>query len=280
MNIKGTPTTVLHLPGMSAMADLAAAADKAGSPRSGGNAWAGSTFAEAIKRAREGDETRAAASDRMLERLERFSAQSQAFATLPAVAGGAPCVPAYLSNSPLAMRQRRRVLSQAAPVAVLVNGFYSAAVDHETIERRGAAVLALVRVLSASRPVSLYWFVGAVDSVRGKGRLGSLITLPIDTAPLDLARASWLLCSPEAFRRVHFPAHRSTIGTKEDTSIGWLGGHEWQQENGLAPVVAGLLGFSDYVATPGVLIGTTFKTDDAAAAWVEQEAAKITGIEV
>lgn len=240
--------------------------------------WAGADWKTTVKRAAVGNQKLVSKSDKFLSHFEDMvSMPTSAWGTVNAVAGGAPNVGAFLAGSPVNMRRRVRTTAEVAPIGIMFNGFFSAGVNHETIARRGAAAMALVRLLSASRPVTLYWFVAARD---GKG---SVITVPLDTAPLDLARASWMLQSPEAFRVMHFPLHRALIGTTDETSINWLGGHSWQSsEQGFrecARIVGATVGVTETIAVPPVLLGTTFKSDEAAIEWVRAAASKVLGLQ-
>lgn len=269
------PIKYIHLTGMTEFAARAEQAVANGTTHTADTSkdWAGSTFNVALTRAREGDLSRVEASDRMLARLEDIAPQSTGHETFNVVAGGVPNVPAYLSGSPVNMRMRRRVLSEGAPVAVLANGFFSAGVDHKTIERRGAAIMALVRLLSASRPVTLYWYMLVSDN--GKP---SLTTVPIETAPLDLARAAWMLTAPEAFRQTAFPIHREAIDEKHDTVIEGYPGYSQSDAVEAARITAAALGFADFVGVPPIVIGTEFKTDADAAKWVRDHLTRITSL--
>jgi len=120
------------------------------------NKWSGGTPVETQARLDAGSAKATAACDRLLGQMESVGFATSRFATVAAVAGGAPCVPAYLAGNPLAMRRRVKISDDAAPLAVVVDIGVSASVKAATIERRGAAALALVRLLAATRPVTLW----------------------------------------------------------------------------------------------------------------------------
>lgn len=161
-----------------------------------GREWDGGvTYAEMIDKARDGDLSGVAASDAFLSKLEDISPVSRRWATVAAVAGGAPNVGAYLAGSPMAMRRRTRLATDAAPLTILVDTSSSGGISAAQLIKRGAAVLALVRLLSSLRPVTLYAVCGCQP-----GRKTSGVAVKIDTTPLDLARAAFMLGHPASSR--------------------------------------------------------------------------------
>lgn len=227
-----------------------------------GGDWQGAEAHETMQRARTGNAALVPASDKLLDRLEAINPPVSAWETQGAVAGGVVNVPAYLAGQPVNMRLRRRTESQAAPLAVVVDLCVSAGVDHATIQRRGVATLALVRGLAARRPVTLH-VIGA-EIVRETGRTICPV-IQVDTAPLDLARAAWLLASPEAFRGLMFAICKGEEGSQG--SVNWaFDSADWHLKN-VCNVVGPTLA-EEFVAVGGVLLGTAFRDDKAAADWV------------
>lgn len=169
---------------------LAEAALAGGRVRNG-DSWAGGLSpAEAVRRSHMGDLERVGPSDSLMSRFERFGFESPRHAWRDDVTGAVPNVPAFLAGHPLAMRRRVKIQDVAAPLAVIVDLTSSSNVDASDLERRGAAILALVRILSARRPVEL-WAGCATDA---DGRKNASVTLArIETAPLDLARAAFVM---------------------------------------------------------------------------------------
>jgi hypothetical protein len=164
----------------------------------GRDSWSGNkTGAEAVHCCHQGDLAGVSASDALLASFERFSFVSSRAQWQDSFVGAAPNVPAYIAGQPLAMRQRIKVPHAAAPLAVIVDLTTSAIIDAETIARRGAAILALVRMLAGRRPVEL-WAGCCMDAQGGDNAFGAYAR--IDTAPLDLARAAFVLTNP-AFSR-------------------------------------------------------------------------------
>jgi hypothetical protein len=90
----------------------------------------------------------------------------------------------------------------------------SAGINAKTCLKRGAAMLALVRMLANLRPVEL-WCVIAI----GKKGSRSSLCIRLDTTPLDLARAAHVLTHPSVFRALGYKSLEHEFYT-----LGW-GGH-------------------------------------------------------
>ena len=228
--------------------------------------WVGASAAATLRSAAQGDAARVALADAMLDRIEtRVGFEARRWRTVDSVAGGAPNVPAYLAGSPLSMRRRVRVMDTAAPLVIALELGVSAAVDNDTIARRGAAALALARVASASRPVELWAYFAARDASDHCAGMA----IKLDTAPLDVARAAWLLCAPEALRRAAFAVLAHT-GAWTDESVKWLSTDTEKHAAFAADFARQITGASDLVTVAGFKSdgNNPFASDAAAAAWV------------
>src|SRR6185369_9496476 len=145
--------------------------------------------------------------------LEGAVSLSHTWKTVLDVTGGAPNIPAYLSGQPLNMRRRQRVLSEQGPLCVFASLELSSGVDIDTMRKRGASLLAMVRVLSRVRPVEL-WVCCSV----GGARYAAHVCVRIDPAPLDLARAAHVLTCPSVTRGIGY----AVCATQSDKN-----GHAW-----------------------------------------------------
>lgn len=184
---------------------------------SAGNDWTGGmAYNDSLRRVQEGCNAAAARSDAYLSKLEARDFVSRKFVTVAAVAGGLPCVPAMLAGHPLAMRQRRRQMTDSAPLAIIVDVASSGNIRAEQLEKRGAAVTALVRMLSAVRPVSLH--IG-VSVTPGGTTDGVHVFCRMDTAPIDLARTAHMLTHASVARAMFYGAayERAGAGTQTGT---------------------------------------------------------------
>ena len=238
--------------------------------------WSGSTPAETQARLDAGSAKATAACDRLLSRMEAVGFATSRFATVAAVAGGAPCVPAYLAGSPLAMRRRVKISDDAAPLAVVVDIGVSASVQAATIERRGAAALALVRLLAATRPVTLWAVAGLRVCLYSDHATDAAFGVQIETAPLDVARAAWLLASPDAFRRAAFAACQAIAGFPREANNNWLQNDHDAHPSLLRACLPALTGCEDFLLVPSLITAgeTQFGSDSDAADWVKAQLAE------
>jgi hypothetical protein len=156
-----------------------------------------------------------ASSDKFLSEFDDMRFNASRSAIVPAVCGGAPNVGAYLAGSPVAMRQRVKTIDDVAPLRIVVDIASSGGIDKKHVQRRGVAVLALARMLSAVRPVELYvgTCLGAYSDNDAHFEL-----VRIDTAPLDLIRAAYLLTDISAAR---FAAYGLTNAALNISSSNW-----------------------------------------------------------
>lgn len=166
-------------------------------PRNHPAEWMGDmTYDQAARAAYAGDQEGVAASDKLMSEFEALAPMSRRWRTIDTVSGGAPNVGAYLAGSPLSMRRRQRELDQGAPLTIFCDVMSSAGIKAHNLKKRGAAVLALVRVLGAVRPVTVYM-------VGGGGHYGNtpanFCLVRMDN-PLDVSRAAFFLSHPGAAR--------------------------------------------------------------------------------
>jgi len=155
---------------------------------------------ETAKRTREGDLSCVEKADALLSRFERFAFETGRKAWLDDVTGAIPNVPAFIAGHPLAMRRRARQDSAAAPLAIIADLTTSAGLSTAQIEARGSAILALVRILSARRPVELW--AGCMVGAGGCDRDLCAVFCQIESAPLDLARAAYVMTGAGFPRRL------------------------------------------------------------------------------
>lgn len=158
--------------------------------------WCGAkSHAVAVDQVRNGDLAGVAASEALLADLETEQFVSPVWRNRLDVVGGTPCVPAFLAGHPMAMRRRERVATEQGPLAIVVSLTLSAGISVSDMRKRGATLLALVRLLSTARPVELWTAV----CLGGSGH-GCHVLTRLDTAPLDLARAAHMLTCPSVTR--------------------------------------------------------------------------------
>lgn len=203
-----------------------------------GNSWnGGEGFDTTAKKCRTGDMSRVAASDAFMAKMEELTGYSgSAFETQNVVSGGAPNVAAFLAGQPLNMRLRRRVESEKAPLNIVVDIVSSGGIEARDLERRGAAILALVRVLSAIRPVSLYISAAALPYGDTRSHTARAVAFKLDSTPLDLARAAHALCAVGVSRQMAYAAMAGAFGTRQaESGLNWsYDSIDFQRKNGKA----------------------------------------------
>ena len=164
-----------------------------------GVSYGGMNFDQGVRAFRDGDLSGVARSDALLQRFESLTMPTSRKAWIDGVAGALPNVQAHLAGVPLAMRRKVRQSDDAAPLCVVIDIGAAAAIEPHEISNRGAAVLALVRILAIRRPVEL-WAGAILDADNALN--ASATFCRIDTSPLDLAHAAFILTHPAAIRRV------------------------------------------------------------------------------
>ena len=187
--------------------------------------------AEAFRKSREGDLAGVAKSDRLLSKFEALAFETSRHVVIDDVCGAYPNVPAFIAGHPLSMRRRERRQDEAAPLAIIVDLATSGTITADQIQTRGATILALVRALSAKRPVEL-WAGCLMNADTGTHCVATFAR--IETAPLDLATAAYVLTSASFPRRICYAIKR-----KHTNSIGnWPFGRLVVNQQQLAEIVA------------------------------------------
>lgn len=198
------------------------------------------TFEQGVNIFERGDMSGVAASDALMQRYEGAEIMTARRAWRDDVAGSIPNVPAFLAGHPLAMRRRIRAENEAAPLAITVDLGAAAQITQQDIQKRGAAILALVRVLSARRPVELW--AGAILAAgphpsQAPALDASATFCRIETAPLDIACAANILTHVSSLRRVVWAA-ASAHGYNGQFPFNAYQRHSDHQSELLAPAFA------------------------------------------
>jgi hypothetical protein len=210
---------VCDLPGFAAFADQLPANKRGGSEQW----WGGMTYDQSLLALRHGDLSGVAASDKLLREMEALIPVSRSWRSVDSVIGACPNVPQYLAGNPYNMRLKRRCATATAPLSIFAELVASARISTATCRRRGAAILALVRLLANLRPVEL-WCVIAI----GQKNSRSSICVRLDTAPLDLARSAHVLIHPSVFRALGYKSLEHAVygrGWNGDWAFGDHGLH-------------------------------------------------------
>lgn len=137
-----------------------------------------------------GDISRVQESDEFLAKFEEEVPRSRTWVNTAELVGSLPIVPAFLAGVPNNMRQRVRVRRPAGPLSIFLECTGSAGSMGSAANARGAAMLALVRILNEYRAVDLWLCVTYGD----RGVMHGML-IRVETRPLDLARAAHMLAA-------------------------------------------------------------------------------------
>jgi hypothetical protein len=110
---------------------------------------------------------------------------------IPSPAGAFPSVPDYCRGLPCSMRRQSFEPNDNAKINIIVTTTCSGGIDAKTQAKRGAAILALIIKLAAARPIALYHLA----TTHGVDNGETLLLTELNTAPLDLASACYVLTS-------------------------------------------------------------------------------------
>jgi len=242
-----TGTDYFMIGDLSAFADAAAAVPetlRARRETTASNGWTGRvSYDAALDMTRHGDLDGVAASDAYLTRFEALAPMRGAWRVRDDVTGGVPNVPAFLAGTPLTMRRRERVATETAPLSIAVDLVSSQSVSADDLKKRGALILALVRALSATRPVELW--IGASSTVGTRSTEGAWhVWTRLDTAPLDLARAAHVMTCPAVARGMMY-AMLGHMSETEGDYLKWpYNNHQWSRAN-MRGVLSRVIGSGD-----------------------------------
>lgn len=187
--------------------------------RERGGSWEGGSFAENMQQLDQGNLALADDAQRILEKFQNSNVFTSGIPQLQACpAGFAPNVPAYLSNRPDCMFTfgMSENVSNRSPLTIYVESTVSGGTSHAQIVNRGVAVLAFVMAMQAIRPVALY----TINCLGGaQGCYGSITK--IETSPLDLPRAAYMLTSPGYARCLGFSGAQGIEGSRSVGAWPW-----------------------------------------------------------
>lgn len=152
-----------------------------------------------------GDASNVANAEKLLSQFQS-EIETTIYVDTPSVAGCYPVVPEALAGDPECMREPELIGDTGAPITIVVDIMAQASISATQMRSRGIAILALVMALSASRPVTLrlaYCSHGE-ETDQSDGDRMMLMTVAVNTAPLDLASAAYAITHASFLRRVCF----------------------------------------------------------------------------
>jgi hypothetical protein len=180
--------------------------------------------AQALASLKNGSTEHLAAAEAILDQLRVEGILSSGVQTWQAsVTGAFPNVPNAIANIPDAMMRRVQsdIASISSPLHIVVQVDISGGVSTAQSRNRGVAVLGLVLALQQLRPVTVSVFSNLDPALNGSAH-ASLITL--ESAPLDLDRATYMLCNVEFPRQLCYGIACESANLKRKMSLlkwGW-----------------------------------------------------------
>jgi len=204
VNEKDKPLdTLIRVPDVETLLRLAeeSGADR-GAPEVG-NFFGGLDWQTMAVNARRGDPEIAAKAEALLDQVDRFTAETEGRQWTAMPAGAYPIVPEALAGSPTPMRGYQSVASEHMPLSIYVATTSSARYGLETLLARGVAILALVSKLQAIRPVDLHIMSLTPNTSSWTGDGNMIVVTRLETRPLDLSVAGFVLAHCAFDRRVH-----------------------------------------------------------------------------
>ena len=207
--------------------------------------------ATAIKRLTTGDESLVAASDALLAKLENALPHTKKFQWQRVIAGQIVDVPEMLRGEPACMRRRVRARRNDAPVTIFMDLTSSAMISARDLLARGTAILALARALVEHRAVELWGGIALGEGTWHGKAWSSTVAWRIDTAPLDLARAAFLLAHPAVARGIGYGLGPS-CAQHASWSGSWAFGDHGLHVSSQATRLRNALGASELLVIPPI----------------------------
>lgn len=167
--------------------------------------WYGNeTLADTLQLALEGNTALVPAAERLMSQIEsQIETPRRQWSRAPA--GAFCCVPDVLAGLPTPMRRQTYERDETTPITILAVTTSSGGIPARVLAQRGTTILALVMALARIRPVSLH----AVAILDGRDNGETILTTEINTHPLDLATACYVLTSAGYDRRLTHGLARS-----------------------------------------------------------------------
>lgn len=186
-----------------------------------GDSWYnGESLAQTLEYADRGNTKLVPSAEKLLTQLD-MTIETPQQVWNPSPVGPMCDIGDYLAGVPDCMRTIEYEMDDTNPITILATTTSSAGVDSETLEKRGTVILALVMALTRVRPVSLH----QLCFVHGHHEGETVITSQINTAPLDLATACYVLTSSGFARRLTYRLAERLNGFNGSWPVKYRYGH-------------------------------------------------------
>lgn len=181
--------------------------------------WGGPIWPKALEKLERGDATRTGMVNSLYDEITvDLTPTSGRNIIGPAIVGFVPNVPAYLAGQPETMLARQVIedMSHLAPLRIFVETSVSCNLTATQLINRGVATLAFTMLMNTVRPIELYLLSSwSTDEGYGDGYAGvACHVVRVETKPLDISRAAWMLTDPGYARRLSFSAAKHLMWPK------------------------------------------------------------------
>lgn len=169
--------------------------------------WYGSkSYDDAVKMARQGWADIRPEVDALVDKIKHVitPALQPAFQSYFDVSGGMVDVGRFLDGEPECMVETRlvNIAKPGRVISILIDGFYSASIDPESIKARGAAIIGLIDSLERMQHSTEIWY----ETSFGGNPLTYLVKLKSVEDMLDINTLMFAIAHPSAYRRINFAA--------------------------------------------------------------------------
>lgn len=243
-------------------------------PRQGDNNWYNyESAADTLRLTEMGDTGLVNEAEKLLNLLDA-NIQTPRHVWQRSPAGAFSCVPDILAGLPTPMRRRVEEKQESAPISIYVCGSSSGSVNANMLSKRGTTILALVMILARTRAVNLHVMHLGNGAVDGTGE--TVITAKINTSPLDLATACYVLTSAGFTRDI---LYHTAIKLGNGYSFTWPNSYNTRNPDAYCAGLKARLGVNEKssLILPGASIADPMITNPIS--WVNDQIARFNNLQ-
>lgn len=177
---------------------------------------------------------------------------------------------AAVAGNPAYMYGATVMETDRSPIHIYIDTWVSGDVSPKTIEKRGIGILALIQTLSLFRPVNTYIAKGSEYTPK---KADTIQLLQIPTSPMDLSRASFMLCSPTINRQGLLNSIYAVHNYHKHCPSYPMSDRRWQKHS-LPKWVAEQQGVTDYIHMTGMFESNFWNSDVRVIEWIKKHVQK------
>lgn len=244
------------------------------------NSFSGISGKDALYKLSQGDRTNLKDAESLLETMRTdglLSVGQKLYQT--SIVGSYPCVPNFLMGQPDTMYKlvESEISSDKSPISIYVELVASAGISVSDLVKRGNAILGFVMAMQNIRPINLYSI--SVGCSRG-GNHAEGVKIKLETNPIDLDRALFILGNPGMFRELCYAEMNRLHGeTAQQGYISWAWSQGGAQGNAYQQAMREMCGMDEkdvYITAPYLSDHEYIKNPIG---WIKKELAKYTQLD-